>query len=140
MKNLANCDPVEFLMQTNRIRKAAESWLELTKLKEIRVEAAPLPVDATEEQRRQARRDKTRRELTAIFDAVTGEHPRETAELLGLMCFIEPEDIRNHSMKELLGAFMELISCPEVLDFFTWLKPWARAVISATQGGFGQKP
>ena len=36
MKTLANCNPVEFLVQTNKIRKAVWDWLSLTQVMEIR--------------------------------------------------------------------------------------------------------
>ena len=46
------------------------------------------------------------------------EHPVETAELLGLLCFIEPDDVKNHKMTEFLSAIIELIESEEVLSFF----------------------
>ena len=45
MKHLANCDPVEFLVQTNKIRKAVSKWLTLTKVLEIR-KTLPAPKDS----------------------------------------------------------------------------------------------
>ena len=35
-KNLANCTPKEFLVQTNRLRKSAEKWLKATDIMNIR--------------------------------------------------------------------------------------------------------
>ena len=35
-KNLANCTPEEFLVQSNKIRKAVENWLKVTDIMEIR--------------------------------------------------------------------------------------------------------
>ena len=56
-----------------------------------------------------------------MLDAMLDEHPEETAELLGLLCFIEPSDLDNHTMPELLNAFTEIINCPEIIGFFTSL-------------------
>ena len=36
MKNLANCTPVEFLRQTNKIRHSVEGWLKETGIMEVR--------------------------------------------------------------------------------------------------------
>ena len=42
----------------------------------------------------------------------------ETAELLGLMCFIEPDELDAHPMTELLSGAAALLDSREVLDFF----------------------
>lgn len=118
MKNLANCTPREFLVQTNKIRKSVAEWLTLTKIKEIRKNLPEIKADATDEERRKATNEQVKKNLMAILDSVLEEHPDETAELLGLLCFVEPEDIDNHKMSEFLGQFSEIISCEEVLSFF----------------------
>ena len=118
MKTLANCNPVEFFVQTNRIRKAVWDWLSLTKVLEIRKNIPPVKEDATPEEKRQIMTAQIRKNAGAMLDSMLGEHPRETAELLGLLCFVEPEDLPNHQMREFLGAISELISTPEVIDFF----------------------
>jgi len=122
MKNLANCDPVEFFVQTNRIRKAVDKWLSLTKVMEIRKRIPKVDKSASDTENRKQLEKQIAKNARAILDAVMGDHPQETAELLGLMCFIEPEDLRNHQMKELLGAFNELVNTPEVMDFFISLR------------------
>lgn len=131
MKTLANCDPVEFLVQTNRIRKATEKWLNLTKIREIRRRIPQVKPNADEENRK-ALEAQIEKNISAIFDAVLEDHPQETAELMGLMCFIEPEDLRNHKMPEILGAFNELMHAPEVIDFFTSLTQWVKRTTSGT--------
>ena len=49
------------------------------------------------------------------------EHPDETLDLLALLCFIEPEDVDNHSVDEFLEAITEMISNQAVIGFFTSL-------------------
>lgn len=123
MKNLANCTPREFLRQTNRIRKKAADWLKLTDIMNIR-RRLPKAEDAGEaspEVRDAMLRKQASDNLRAVLDAVLEEHPDETLDLIALMCFIEPEDIDNYRVSDLLGAVTELINCPEVLDFFTSL-------------------
>ena len=121
MKTLANCSPREFLKQTNRIRKAVAEWLSLTKILEIRKNLPTFAQDATQEDRRRASSAQIQKNGMAILDAILEQHPDETAELLGLMCFIELDELDNHEMREFFGAFAEMLSCPEIVDFFTSL-------------------
>lgn len=118
MKTLANCSPREFLKQTNRIRKAVSNWLSLTKVLEIRKAHPKYPENATEEERRAAITQQIQDNANAMLDAILDEHPEETAELLGLICFVEPDDLDNHSMTEFFGAVSEILNSREVLDFF----------------------
>lgn len=118
MKTLANCSPREFLVQTNKIRKAVSNWLSLTKVLEIRKAQPKYPENATEEERRAAITQQIQDNANAMLDAILDEHPEETAELLGLICFVEPEDLDNHSMTEFFGAVSEILNSREVLDFF----------------------
>jgi len=118
MKTLANCSPREFLVQTNKIRKAVSNWLSLTKVLEIRKAQPKYAENATEEERRAAITQQIQDNANAMLDAILDEHPEETAELLGLICFVEPEDLDNHSMTEFFGAVSEILNSREVLDFF----------------------
>ena len=118
MKHLANCTPTEFLVQTNKIRKAVANWLSLTKIMDIRKNLPKLEDGATDAEKQEAVRKQAKKNLSAIFDSCLEEHPQETAELLGMMCFVEPKDLDNHKMTEFMGAFAEIINCPEVISFF----------------------
>ena len=51
MKNLANCKPSEFLVQTNRIRKSVENWLTVTDILNIRRNQPELKEGMTKEER-----------------------------------------------------------------------------------------
>lgn len=121
MKTLANCNPKEFLVQTNKIRKSVANWLSLTKILEIRKNTPEIPKEATPEEKRDAISKQVKKNAMAILDSILEEHPEETAELLGLLCFVEPDDLENHKMTEFMGAFVEIINCPEVIGFFTSL-------------------
>ena len=116
MKTLANCTPREFLAQTSKIRKSVEKWLTLTKILEIRKNAPK--ADASGEVSKAALDEQVRLNLSAMLDAVLDEYPNETAELLGLLCFIEPEDLDKHSMTEILANVTEILNSEEVLGFF----------------------
>ena len=118
MKTLANCTPREFLVQTSKIRKSVEKWLTLTKILEIRKNQPEVEAAASEEVRKAALEKQVRLNLSSMLDAILDEYPEETAELLGLLCFIEPEDLDNHSMIELLANVTEILTSEEVLSFF----------------------
>jgi len=126
MKTLANCSPREFLVQTNRIRKAVESWLTMTKIMEIRKNLPNIPEGTPDDERRELTVAQMKANANAMLDAALDEHPNETAELLGLMCFVEPEDLDNHKMTEFFSAVNEMMNCREILDFFISLTRLAR--------------
>lgn len=133
MKTIANCSPREFLIQTNKIRKRAAEWLTLTKVLDIRKRAPKFTEDMTDAEKHEAARAKAKENIMDMLDSAMGEHPNETAELLGLMCFIEPEDLDNHTMIELLTPIKELISNQEVIDFFISLARLDRTVSLTAQ-------
>lgn len=135
MKTLATCSPVEFLVQTNKIRRSVESWLTMTKVMEIRKRLPELPQGAKPEDVKKARQEQAKKNFSSILDSVLEEHPQETAELLGMLCFIEPDDLGNHSMLEIISSVNELIASPEVLSFFTSLTQLVQTVTSDTAKG-----
>lgn len=126
MKTLANCSPREFVTQTNKIRKSVIKWLDDTQILEIRANKPKFAEGATTEEKRNAAIAQMRANFSAMLDAALDEHPEETAELLGMLCFIEPSDLDNHTMPELLNAFTEIINCPEIIGFFTSLMQLAQ--------------
>ena len=121
MKTLANCTPREFLVQTNRIRKHVANWLELTKVLEIRKRPPVFPEGATEEEKKEISREQAKENIYAMMDAAMEEHAKETAELIGLLCFIEPEDLDNHKPLEFVKPIAELLDDEDVIGFFTSL-------------------
>ena len=121
MKNLANCKPSEFLVQTNRIRKCAENWLDVTGIMNIRKTQPVFQEGMTKEERQAAIQKQVKINLSKMLDAMLEAHASETLELLALACFVEPEDVDNHPMSEYIGAVNELINDKAVLGFFTSL-------------------
>lgn len=128
MKTLANCTPREFLAQTHKISKRTASWLSKTEVLEIRKNKPEITPEMTPEQIEKAQQEQARKNINEMLDRMLGEFPEETAELLGLLCFIEPEDLDNHRMVELLAAATELLNCPEVIGFFTSLMRLGQSV------------
>lgn len=127
MKTLANCNPREFLKQANRVRGAADKWLTATKILEIRsrmpkVEAKK-PEDKEElaaniEARKRAFAEQARKNAFDMLEAMFETNADGTLELLALCCFVEPEDVNNHTMSDYLICVSELIEDPGVMRFF----------------------
>lgn len=128
MKNLANCKPSEFLKQTSKIRKSVAKWLDVTDIMGIRARVPNLVKitdDMTDEKKattaaenRKKRTEQMKANAQAILDAVLDEHPDETLEILALLCFVEPENVDDHSVCEYLAAFNEIINNEDVVNFF----------------------
>lgn len=131
MKHLANCDAVEFLRQTNKIRKSVDGWLKATKILDIRKNMPKLePVTGEMDEAEKAKiteknriktREQINKNLSAMLDVALDKYAEQTLELLALLCFIEPEDANKHKATEYLKAFGEMIADEDVLDFFTSL-------------------
>lgn len=142
MKNLANCKPSEFLVQTNKIRKAVGKWLTDTRILDIRrrlpVYEQATPDMSAEEKVALIRRNKelldkqSRENLSSILDAMLDEYPEETLEILALLNFTDLEHIDDYSMSDILASITELINNEAVLGFFTSLASLANSNISTT--------
>lgn len=134
MKNLANCTPVEFLKQTNKIRHSVETWLKDTKILEIRNNKANLieiTDNMTDTERTEAEQENTKRmreqvkkNLSDMLDNALETNADKTVELLALMCFIEPKDANSVKPTEYLKNASEILSDQDVIDFFTSLMRW----------------
>lgn len=118
MKNLANCKPSEFLRQTNKIRKSVDKWLKLTDIKNIRKNVPEIPSDLSTEEKQELMFEQGKKNLNSMLENILEVHPDETLELLALLCFVEPEDVDNHTVTEYLSSFNEIINNKEVIDFF----------------------
>lgn len=129
MKTLVSCTPREFLTQTNRLRHTLDKWMKDVKLREIRAIVPVLetaPIEATVEERAEIarrNRDKVREQgyqnLMAVIDAAFEKYPDETLEILALCCFVEPNEVNDHPVREYLASITELINDDAVIDFFT---------------------
>ena len=129
MKNLANCKPSEFLRQTNRIRKSVDKWLTLTDIKNIRKSMPELPDGISKEEKSKLMFEQGKKNLNKMLDNILEVHPDETLELLSLLCFVEPEDVDNHTVVEYLDSFNEIIGSKEVISFFGSLMQLANVTI-----------
>lgn len=137
-KTLANCKPREFMQQTYRVKKFAEVWLTETDILNIRKNAPELPAidpNATKEaQEAQRKANKEALEkaglanFSRMFDAIFGEHPDETLELLALCCFVERENIDDYMITDYLNALTAMLASDTVQSFFTSFMSLARTI------------
>jgi hypothetical protein len=140
LKTLATCKPSEFLRQTNRIKKAVEKWLTDTDIMNIRKRLPVpevVPLEATVEERaaifernKKAVQEQSKKNVSAMLDAILDEHPEETLEVLALCCFVEPDNVDDHPVSEYLAAINTLINDKAVIDFFTSLVLLGRTITS----------
>ena len=120
-KNLANCTPKEFAIQTRLIKHAVEKWLTETDIMKIREKKPAIPEGATDEEIAKLMREQAGKNLSAMFDVIMDEHPDETVELLGLLCFVPPAEVDNHPMTYYMDSISELIAEQSVWNFFVSL-------------------
>lgn len=140
MKTLANCNAVDFLTQTNKIRKAVAKWLTDTDIMNIRKHLPPPPalsegmeqdeVDKVMAEHKKALEAQSKQNLMDMLDAILDEHPKETLEILGMICFLDAKEVEKIRGIELLNAGMDALSDPEVLRFFTSLVNVSQTITS----------
>lgn len=132
MKTLVNCTPTEFMSQTYKIKEAVSKWLTDTDILNIRKQLPngliKLSEVGSEEEKSKAiennkklLQEQSKKNLSIILNAVLKDHPKETLEVLALICFVEPEDVDKHPMREYLLAINEIINDEAVIGFFTSL-------------------
>lgn len=109
MKTIANCNPIEFLQQTNKIRHAVSKYFKDTEILEIRKRKPTEGVTVAEQ---------AKKNLNDMLDTALEKYPRETAEVISLMCFIDPAEIENYTAAEFLTPALELLNSKAALDFF----------------------
>ena len=121
MKNLANCKPSEFLVQSVKIKRAVEKWLTATEIMEISKRMPVLTPNMTQKEKSAAREKQNRANFNAMFDACFERHPTETLNLIALLCFVEPEHVDDHTVDEYLTSINEMLGNDSVMGFFTSL-------------------
>ena len=121
MKNLANCTPDEFFVQTVKIKKAVKNWLDLTDIMNIRKRMPPLPESMTQIEKKDAIMNQARENVSCMFDAIMEKHPIETRDLMAMLCFVEPEHVNDHKMSEYFASLYEMLNDEGTVGFFTSL-------------------
>lgn len=128
MKNLTNCTPGEFIKQSVRVKKIASKWLkdiDLVNIRSRQPEYITIPITATAEERKeillknaQLQKEQAIKNLSELFDMAFEKYPDETLSVLALLCFVEPENVNDHSIVEYLDSVMDVFETPAILRFF----------------------
>lgn len=121
IKTLANCSPVEFLRQTNKIRHAAADLLKMAGVSEIRKRMPALTGKETDEEKKAAIMAQGRKNFSDILDALMETNAQDTAAVLGMMCFQDPEALEGATGMQYLSAGLDLLQSKPVMDFFLML-------------------
>lgn len=118
MKNLANCKPSEFVVQTNAIRHYVEKWFKLTGIPDIRKKLPTIPEGATDDEKKSLFREQSRKNFAEMLDAALEQHPAETVGLLALACFVPVEEADEHPMDFYFEAIADILESNGVIRFF----------------------
>ncbi len=117
MKTLANCTPVEFLRQTNKIRHAVDGLLKDSGVQEIRKRIPQTTGKETQVEKKAMLNDQAKKNMNDILDALMDKNAEQTASVLGMMCFMEPEEIQKATVAEIMTPALELLNSKPVMDF-----------------------
>lgn len=117
MKTLANCSPVEFLRQTNKIRHAAAAFMQETGVLELRKRRPELTGKETDAEKKAALDKQARKNLSDMADLLMDTNAEKTAELLGMLCFMEPEEVAKAKGIDFMTPAIEFLNTKPVIDF-----------------------
>lgn len=131
MKTLENCSPVEFLRQTNKIRHAAAGFMKETGVLEIRKHRPELTGKETDAEKKAALDKQARQNLSDMADLLMDTNAEKTAELLGMLCFMEPEDVAKAKGIDFLTPAIELMNSQPVMDFLLSLAKLEQMITDA---------
>lgn len=118
MKTLANCTLKEFLMQSNKIRHAASSFLKTINLAEIRKTIPEFKGNETDEEKTALIKAQSKENISKIFDRCLEENVDETIRIIGLLCFKTPEEAENMEATEFLDVVWDVLCSERVINFF----------------------
>ena len=127
IKTLANCTDDEFLSLTYDIYEAVEDWFELTKIADIRKQQPELKIipqnadektqQRIEEENEKLKFEQSKKNVKNILKACLKEHPKETARIIRMCCFVDPDD-DSQKITYYMKAFNQMIANEDVIGFF----------------------
>lgn len=130
MKCLATCSPSEFFKQTILLANKIAKWFDVNEIFEIRAKSPKYlaaPETATPEERADIIRKNAEIEkkqalenFLELINNMFDKNEKETLELLGLCCFVEPEHVDDYPMTEYLGCIMDMFEDDNVRRFFSF--------------------
>ena len=120
-KTIATCTPSEFMAQGYRLAGKVKALFEMAGIADIRKRMPEYKEEDTPEERRDKMQKQGKENLWAIFDELFGKYPKETTEVFGLMCFIEPAEIDSYNGMELMAKCIDMLGDENVATFLVSL-------------------
>lgn len=119
VKTIATLKGPEFLRACNRVRYAVEKFAKETNVMDLRKVMPVITEDMDDDQRMDAIREQSKKNISAMLDRVLEEKPEATYDLLcALMVNDTGEELDG---VDLITAAMEILSNKKVLDFLLQL-------------------
>lgn len=118
MKNLANCTPREFMVQTVKMRNTVEKWLNETGIPEIRKRMPEGYDSMTEAEKKDALAKQSQQNLGDMMWAAMEKDLDGTLEVLGLVTFSDAAADDAPPMPEYFDAIIEMMGNEAVRSFF----------------------
>lgn len=135
IKTLANCSDEEGLVQMYLIAEDIEKWIKVTDILSIRKKIPKLddiPEDIDEQKKASIKEkndkklmEQGKKNMMEMFKVALKEHPKETARIMRLCCFTDPED-NSHSIFYYMRGFTEMLQDENVVVSFLSLPNMAQ--------------
>lgn len=128
IKTMLNCNAVEFLRQSNKIRHAIGNLLEKSGISEIRKHMPELTGQETDAEKKRLLQKQAQKNMNDILDALLDTNAEMTASLLAMLCFRESENINGDKGMDYINVGLEVLLSKPVMDFL--LKSTSLALLS----------
>lgn len=129
MKTIASLSGVDFLRRCNQIRHKAADLINRTGILEIRKHMPTIDDNANSDERKEAYRKQSLKNISDMLDALLDTHPEETYELLKLLCVFDDGEGEPNGI-DILSVAFEIISSKKVLDFLSLMGRLGQPTIS----------
>lgn len=117
-KNLAHCTPREFAGQSVKIAMLLSEWDILDKLQGIRADTGLINGAGTAEEQEQALREQVKNNALKMINILLVENIDKALELLGLVFFIDLEEIDNYTVADFLEGLEGILNDKRIISFF----------------------
>lgn len=121
MKTIANCSFEELIVQMNKIRKKVADYYKLCKIGDIRRIMPNLEGCNSSEEREERLKKQAVNNINLILDECLERHPKETIELVGLLCFMDYDEAKQMNALDLMDVISSVISDKRAINFLLQL-------------------
>lgn len=119
MRTIADLDEIEFLKQTNKIRKAVMEPLSNLNIMSILKSQTIDMSKMTDAQKILARRKQMKNNIDKALDVMLEEKPEETIKLLKLLIILDEGETLSGA--KIMSSALKILSDRDVIDFLSSL-------------------